>query len=181
MFSRSAPRAAWLLWSCWLGGCAAAPAPVLHTAQQVPAAIEVPPAPRIALLPRRVVARGLDNPRGMQLVAPNALLVSEAGTGVPDVLSGRLTRLEDDDGNGDFLGDAERRTLLDQQPSRNLLDIVRRDEVFGMAGMDAGEGHVLVALAFFGGPSTLFQVDGDVVTQWGRRTPTSTTWRSIPT
>jgi glucose/arabinose dehydrogenase len=171
----SASRAALLrslsaLGLCAASACASSAPPVAgvdSAAHEATAAIEIPTAPRRALLPRRVVARGLDNPRGMQPVAEHAMLVSEAGTGVPDAPSGRLTRLEDLNADGDYLDDGERRVLLDKQPSRNLLDIVRRDEVFGMAGMDAGDGHVLVALAFFGGPSTLFQVDGDVVTQWG--------------
>jgi hypothetical protein len=47
-----------------------------------------------------------------------------------------------------------------------LLDIVRRDEVFGMAGMDEGDGNVLVGLAFFGGPSTILRVDESKVTAW---------------
>ena len=168
-----ASRAACLLWLCGVVGCGATtppPPPTAGAADERVAApvIDVPLAPRVALRERRVVARGLDNPRGMQPVGPDAMLVSEAGTGAPnDALTGRLTRLEDHNADGDYLDEGERRVLLDKQPSRNLLDIVRRDEVFGMAGMAEGEGHVLVALAFFGGPSTLFQVDGDAVTKWG--------------
>jgi hypothetical protein len=45
---------------------------------------------------------------------------------------------------------------------------VRRDEVFGMAGMDRGGDMVMVSLAFFGGPSTLFAVRGDRVEPWGK-------------
>ena len=132
------------------------------------AAIEVPLEPKLALLEHRIVARGLANPRGMQPLPPHTLLVAEAGTGVPDdALTGRLLRLDDKNEDGDFLDADERSVLLDKQPSRNILDVVRRDEVFGMAGMEAADGHVMVALAFFGGPSTLFQVDGDRVTKWG--------------
>jgi hypothetical protein len=102
----------------------------------------------------------------MQLLATGAMLVSEAGTGEPDQPSGRLLRLTDQNGDGDYLDTGEQSVLLDRQPSKNILDIVRRDEVFGMAGMAQGDGQVLVSLAFFGGPSTVFRVDGDTVTQW---------------
>jgi hypothetical protein len=163
--------------TCWLTialcACTRSPAgaPVASSADahaQSAAAIVIPENPHVALLPRTVVARGLRNPRGMQPVGANALLVSEAGTGVPeDPQTGRVLRLEDHDADGDYLDDGEQRVLLDKQPSKNILDIVRRDEVFGMAGMAEGQGKVLVALAFFGGPSTLFQIDGDSVTPWG--------------
>lgn len=57
--------------------------------------------------------------------------------------------------------------LLDAQPSRNIFHVVRRDEVFGMAGIARGGDVVLASLAFFGGPSTIFRVDGDKVERWG--------------
>ncbi|MFI5306403.1 MAG: hypothetical protein ACHQ53_03560, partial [Polyangiales bacterium] len=129
--------------------------------------IEIPANVTAAPLPRRVVAAGLRNPRGMVALDDGQLLVSEAGTGVPDdPLTGRLSRLTDRNADGDFLDQGEQRVLLDRQPSKNILDIVRRDEVFGMAGMENGGGTVLVALAFFGGPSTIFRIDGDAVTPW---------------
>lgn len=128
--------------------------------------IEVPAQPARALLPRHVIASELSNPRGMLLLSDGDLLVSEAGTGAPGRADGRLLRLSDRNHDGDFLDPDERRVLLDGQPSKNILDVVRRDEVFGMAGMAEGDGHVLVALAFFGGPSTLFEVEGDRVTPW---------------
>jgi hypothetical protein len=136
------------------------------------AAIDVPLEPTRALATRRIVARGLLNPRGMQLVA-DGLLVSEAGTGDPaSAKTGRLIKLVDANGDGDYLDKGEKRVLLDGQPSKNILEIVRRDEVFGMAGMDqgvaSGEPATMVALAFFGGPSTLFAVRGDRVEPWGK-------------
>ena len=135
-------------------------------------AIEVPREPPRAPIKRRVVARGLLNPRGMQLVE-GGLLVAEAGTGDPaSPLSGRLSKLVDANGDGDYLDEGEKRVLLDGQPSKNILEIVRRDEVFGMAGMDqgvvGGEPATMVSLAFFGGPSTLFAVRGDRVEPWGK-------------
>jgi glucose/arabinose dehydrogenase len=131
------------------------------------AALVVPEAPVGAPLERRLVASGLRNPRGMQPLAPGTLLVSEAGTGAPgDENSGRLVRLRDGNADGDYLDAGEQQVLLDAQPSKNVMHIVRRDEVFGMAGMAEGDGTVLVALAFFGGPSTVLRVDGDQVTRW---------------
>jgi hypothetical protein len=130
--------------------------------------IEVPLSMAAAPLPRRVIARGLRNPRGMVVLDDGQLLVAEAGTGAPDdALTGRLSRLTDHDGDGAFLALGEQQVLLDRQPSKNILDIVRRDEVFGMAGMERGGGSILAALAFFGGPSTIFSVQGDVVGTWG--------------
>src|SRR4051794_37402888 len=140
--------------ACVLCGCMrpSAAAPVVSSADahaQSASAIVVPEAPRVALLSRAVVARGLRNPRGMQPLAGNALLVSEAGTGAPDdPQTGRVLRLDDHNADGDYLDDGEQSVLLDKQPSKNILDIVRRDEVFGMAGMAEGDGKVLVALAF---------------------------------
>lgn len=121
----------------------------------------------VALAERRLVATGLRNPRGLQPLPSGALLVAEAGTGVPgDELSGRLSRFEDRNGDGDYADEGEQHALLEGQPSKNILNIVRRDEVFGMAGMAAGEGVTLAGLAFFGGPSTVFRVDGDAVATW---------------
>jgi hypothetical protein len=55
---------------------------------------------------------------------------------------------------------------LEQQPSRNLLELVRRDEVFGMSAIASGNGEILASLADFGGPSKIFRVDGDHVSVW---------------
>lgn len=156
-----------------LGACASQPAApptsAASAAEQSSTPIMVPPSPAVALLPRARVAAGLLNPRGMFVLPTGELLLSEAGTGMPDDLqSGRLSRLTDANKDGDYLDPGEAKVLLDHQPSKNILDIVRRDEVFGMAGMDSGEGHVLVALAFFGGPTTVFEIAGDQVTTWGQ-------------
>ena len=150
---------------------AAQPAPKSETpaSPQSQAELVVPEQPVLALQPRGRVAAGLLNPRGMFPLATGELLVSEAGNGLPDAEpSGRLVKLIDANGDGDYLDANEQRVLLDRQPSKNILDIVRRDEVFGMAGMDQGDGKVIVALAFFGGPTTLLQVVGDEVTPWGK-------------
>jgi hypothetical protein len=149
-------------------GCSQTPPPAHPAATPVSSAIEVPLQPQAAGLPRQRVASGLLNPRGMHRLADGSLLVSLAGSGDPENLrSGGLARLHDDNHDGDFDDAGERTTLLADQPSHNILEIVRRDEVFGMAGIAEGAGEVLVALADFGGPSTIFRVHGDAVEPWG--------------
>jgi glucose/arabinose dehydrogenase len=157
-----------------LSACASQPAarPESATEPQAGAAqsgspIVVPQAIPRAIAQRQLFATGLLNPRGMQPLPSGALLVAEAGTGLPDdAQSGRLVQLVDLNGDGDVADEGERRPVLDHQPSKNILDIVRRDEVFGMGGIAEGDGTVLVGLAFFGGPSTVFEVSGDSATQW---------------
>jgi hypothetical protein len=128
----------------------------------------VPEHPASAERKRVRVAGDLPNPRGMHVLPDGSLYVAVAGTGDPaNAETGALLHLHDDNHDGDFDDAGERTTLLDKQPSRNIFDIVRRDEVFGMAGMAEGAGDVLVALAFFGGPSTIFRIDGARVTPWG--------------
>jgi hypothetical protein len=158
-------------WLTLLLGCAQPARPAADarsSAVAVQVAIEVPLAPAHRELVRVRVASGLPNPRGMHVTPDGALLVAVAGTGDPvDLATGGLWRLSDANRDGDFDDAGERATLLDKQPSHNILDIVRRDEVFGMAGMAEGEGNVLASLADFGGPSTIFRIEGDHVTQWG--------------
>ncbi len=118
------------------------------------------------LVPRERVATGLANPRGM-LVREDGLLVSLAGDGDPSKGdSGALLLLRDRNGDGHF--EDEQMVFLDRQPSRNVLDVVRRDEVFGMAGIAEGGGRTLASLAFFGGPSTIWTVEGTQVVEWSR-------------
>lgn len=120
-----------------------------------------------ALVDRHIVASGLPNPRGM-LPVDGGLLVAVAGTGDPEnPNTGALVRLVDRDGDGDFLDAAEVRPLLRRQPSKNILGIVRRDEVFGMAAVAEGGDQIVATLAFFGGPSTVFQIAGDKVEPLG--------------
>lgn len=139
------------------------------TAQDTDAvtAIVVPRELPKALRPRTLVVTDLLNPRGMHVLPSGDLLIAEAGSGDPqDPQTGRLSRLVDSDHDGRFLANEERVALLSGQPSRNILDIVRRDEVFGLAGMDASPERILVSLAFFGGPTTLFAIDQDRVSEW---------------
>ncbi|HET8939313.1 MAG TPA: hypothetical protein VFN67_37970 [Polyangiales bacterium] len=138
---------------------------------QLSAAVDVPASLPVSLLPRERVADKLANPRGLFMRADGTLLVSIAGTGDPaNPMSGGIMRLRDTNGDGDMDDEGERSWLLEQQLSRNIFDLVRRDEVFGMAGMSqGGQGgnDLLVSLAFFGGPSKIFRVDGDKVSPWG--------------
>jgi hypothetical protein len=131
----------------------------------------VPAAPAVSLLPRERVADKLANPRGLFMRADGTLLVSIAGTGDPaNPMTGGIMRLHDNNADGDMDDEGERSWLLDQQLSRNIFDLVRRDEVFGMAGMSQGGksgSDLLVSLAFFGGPSKIFRVEGDSVSPWG--------------
>lgn len=152
-------------------------------------ALPIPRTPVIEERPRVRVASGLANPRGMHVLADGSLLVSTAGTGDPNnPLTGALLRLTDRNQDGDFDDEGERTALLDRQPSKNVLEIVRRDEVFGFAGMAEGNGNVLVSLAFFGGPSKVFRVAGDSVTPWASTIgnlndltfdPKSSTWYAV--
>jgi hypothetical protein len=155
--------------SVGVSGCSQTPPPAHPAAPaSAAAAIEVPLQLSAAALPRTRIASGLLNPRGLHQLPDGSLLVSLAGSGDPNNLrSGGLARLHDDNHDGDFDDEGERTTLLADQPSHNILDIVRRDEVFGMAGIAEGGGEVLVALADFGGPSTIFRVNGDQVEPWG--------------
>jgi hypothetical protein len=155
--------------SACAGGSAAGPDPSPGPGASPSAAeLTIPEAPASELLPRVRVATGLLNPRGMHRLPSGELIVAEAGTGRPaDGASGRLTRLRDANGDGDYLDAGERVVLLADQPSRNILDVVRRDEVFGMAGIAEGGGALLASLAFFGGPSKVFAIAGDSVTPWG--------------
>lgn len=160
----SARSLAVLVASLLVVGCAAkAPTRVYPLDDHV---VVVPEALERRILPRARVATDLQNPRGMLPRGDREMLVSLAGTGDPGAApSGALIALVDGDGDGVY---DERRVLLDGQTSRNIVDIVRRDEVFGMAGIAEGGGAVLVSLAYFGGPSTIFRVDGDEVVEWSR-------------
>ena len=157
---------------CLLAGCGAPQPSVEHAPARsdVPSApaISVPLEPRVQELPRVRVASGIANPRGMQRLADGSMLVSSAGTGDPaNPNTGALLHLSDLNHDGDYDDDGERVTLLGDQPSKNILEIVRRDEVFGMAGIAEGQGAMLVALAFFGGPTTIMRVHDLQVAPWG--------------
>ncbi len=161
---RAASAAHVLLIGAFAMSCAArAPARSYPVAEDV---VSVPSSVESRIVPRTRVATDLQNPRGMLPRSAGELLVSVAGTGNTDHPgSGALLLLADRDGDGAY---DDRRVLLDGQLSRNIIDIVRRDEVFGMAGIAQGGGLTLVSLAYFGGPSTIYRVDGEDVVEWSR-------------
>ena len=142
------------------GGCVTDPVvPFVSTGPPGALALEVPRAPRHRTLPRRRVATGLANPRGMLALGGGQLLVAVAGTGDPESPdTGGLLRLDDWNADGDYDDTGERSELLGAQRSVNILDLVHRDEVFGMAALAVGGGEVLATLAFFDSPSILFRL-----------------------
>ncbi|HMN43056.1 MAG TPA: hypothetical protein PKE27_00645 [Povalibacter sp.] len=134
-----------------------------------PEAIVVPLKVREELKPRTIIAHNLDNPRGLHVLADGSLLVAEAGIGnLASANTSRLTRLTDLDRDGRYDSDGERRVLLDKLYSINILEHVRRDEVFGMASIAAGGGAVLATHAIFDGPSQLYEIAGDSVKPLGK-------------
>lgn len=126
-------------------------------------AIAIPDSPAMETVKRERIADDLLNPRGM-LLDKDTLMVAMAGRGLDkDAGTGSLVLLRDE--NGDHALE-QRLSLLSDQPSRNILHIVRRDEVFGMADIARGGGNTLVSAAFFGGPSQIYAVEGGEVSLW---------------
>jgi hypothetical protein len=155
------------------GGCGGSgAAPAASAAGRAPAErpLLVPLEPPAEPWQRRVVAHGLSNPRGVLRLPDGAVLVAEAGACDPArPLDGRLLRLSDANADGDFDDFGERAVVSDRQPSVNILErlAVHRDEVFGMADVEAGGGAVLVSVADPSKGSTLWRLDGSRLEQWG--------------
>ncbi len=85
---------------------------------------------RVRDYPIRTVARGLNNPRGMEKLPDGSLLVAEAGTGTrPD---SRVIRLEPCS-----KGYRIAQVLLDEQPSVSVGPDVKREEIMGAAAIHA--------------------------------------------
>jgi hypothetical protein len=121
-----------------------------------------PSDPSAELWTSRVVATGLTNPRGMLWLADGSLLVAEAGVGDPnDPNTGRVSRLVDRSRDGDFEDPGERQLVTDRQPSVNILRrlAVNRDEVFGLADIEAGDGMILATVADPTTGSVLLRLD----------------------
>ncbi|NRA32057.1 MAG: hypothetical protein HRU17_01835 [Polyangiaceae bacterium] len=136
---------------------------------QHPAASEwtLPKMPPHELKPRVRVASGLVNPRGLYETEAGVLLVSQAGTGNPNApFTGSLSEFRDRNHDGDFDDPGERTVLLGRQFSTNILDIVHRDEVFGMAGIAGGGAKMVVTHAPFDGASSLFLLRDKQVSKW---------------
>lgn len=83
------------------------------------------------------VLTGLDNPRGVVVLADGSLMVAEAGIGLksddPQELTGRLTHFQDTNKDGDYSDEGERVVWLDNLPTYNALSEYStwRDEVSG--------------------------------------------------
>ena len=111
---------------------------------------------------RKRIASALENPRGLIVEPDGSLLVAAAGKGdEAEPLTGRLLRLRDHNHDGDYDDSGERETVLDEQLSVNIVEVVGRDEVFGMAAAHRGGASTLVSHALFDGTSTLFEITGD--------------------
>ena len=88
-----------------------------------------------------VIARGLNNPRGIAIRPDSSLLVIEAGDGTNEPESGtgtgRILHLVDSNNDGDFDDDNERRVILSNEPSYNALALfpAYHDEVFGLGDL----------------------------------------------
>ena len=83
------------------------------------------------------IATGLQNPRGVAVMADGRLLVIEAGTGLasddPSLRTGKLSVFEDMNGDGDYDDEGEITRILESLPSYNALTAfaTRHDEVGG--------------------------------------------------
>lgn len=93
-----------------------------------------------------VVARGLANPRGIIVEENGGLLIATAGSG-GEISDGALVRVD---------REGKKQVLLGGQPTRNLVELVRRDEVFGLAALEKGDEEILFSAAFFEGPSRVY-------------------------
>jgi len=139
-------------------------APPLAAAHDRSTAIRIPATPVEALLPRARIATDLANPRGLLALADGTLMVALAGEGLEnDPGTGSLTLLHDKTGDGIY---ETRADILNKLPSKNILELVRRDEVFGMADIAYGNNITLVSAAFFGGPSQIYEVSNTQATPW---------------
>lgn len=142
--------------------------PKIATAPTVAeSAVTIPSTVKSVSVQLKRVASGLKNPRGIFELPNRQLLVSEAGTGDPaNPNTGALLRLSDKNADGDYDDAGERVRILEKMHSANVIDIVRRDEVFGMAAIAHGGGSVLVAHSMFGSPTTIFEFSDNKVEKW---------------
>lgn len=89
------------------------------------------------------IATGLQNPRGVAVLPDGRLIVTQSGTGFstgdPADDSGKLSILEDINGDGDYDDNGEITTILDHLPSYNILYQFNpgRDEVVGVGDVIA--------------------------------------------
>jgi hypothetical protein len=111
----------------------------------MPTPIHIPARPGETLCPSTIIAEGLLNPRGICAQADGSLLLSEAGSGLPDqTFSGRISRLRPDPhSTGAYL---PRETLAQGFRSMNMQTRMLRDEIMGLSDIACGDGRCLVSL-----------------------------------
>jgi hypothetical protein len=134
-----------------------------------PTVLGIPDAPETQLYTSRVVASHLLNPRGMLPLADGSLLVAEAGFGDPrDAKTGRIMKLTDRNRDGDYDDENERSVVLERLHSVNILGRlpVNRDEVFGLADLEAGAGVQLATVADPLEGTTILRIDGALPSLW---------------
>lgn len=112
------PNAATFIVAFLLSACVAAPPPLASPVIET-------------------VLSGMDNPRGVVVLADGSLLVAEAGSGYnavePTDWSGKLSHFQDRNRDGDFKDEGERIDWFRHLPTYNALQYfsTRRDEVNG--------------------------------------------------
>lgn len=145
----------------FLTACAGSTGNTAHDKSQ---AIAIPAEIPLVALDRHKVAENLENPRGLLLIDDQTLMVALAGQGQErDKGTSSIALLRDATGDGVF---ETRNEILGNRPSKNIIELVRRDEVFGMADIATGNNTVLATAAFFGGPSQIFEVSDGTASLW---------------
>jgi glucose/arabinose dehydrogenase len=167
---KSNTRLPLVLFATLLCACSASAPPEAAVGDEADASgLAVPLSPGSLDSTRIRVATGLENPRGMLPAGDGSLLVAVAGTGDPErPPTGALLKLMDNNEDGDFNDYGERIEIIGDQSSLNILDIVQRDEVFGMAAVAGGGGTTIVSHALFQGVSTVYRVEGERFEAWSR-------------
>lgn len=110
----------------------------------MPIPLQIPAHPGESLRPSTFVAEDLLNPRGLCLQADGSLLLTEAGSGLPDhPFSGRISRLRPDPQRpGAYL---PRETLAQGFRAMNMQARMLRDEIMGVSDIACGDGRCLVS------------------------------------
>ena len=103
--------------------------------------------------PITLIATDLHNPRGVAILPDGRLIVSQAGTGLSTGddadNSGKLSVLDDLNGDGDYLDNGEVVDVLEKMPGYNILYQFNpgRDEIVGMGDVIAlDDGRVFFTL-----------------------------------
>jgi len=103
--------------------------------------------------PITLIATDLQNPRGVAVLPDGRLVISQAGTGLSTGddadNTGKLSILEDTNGDGDYLDAGEVTDILDKMPGYNILYQFNpgRDEIVGMGDVIAlDDGRVFFTL-----------------------------------